>query len=154
MSDIPEFPAPRPRAVRAGRITLREIAILIAVVAIGLRVLPRPLDSLTAFVVPPVYLLARICPFLLRLLGYLGYVAWVVVPFVPAWITGDPADISLAKAALLITSPTVVRFMTRRRYTALWDILDPLVIATALPAVGAVGAVIGRLFAVCALSWK
>jgi hypothetical protein len=35
-----------------------------------------------------------------------------------------------------------------------WDLLDPLVIATALPAVAAVVALIGLLFAVGALSWN
>ena len=77
------FSPKRPQA-RPDPITLREVAIVIGVVAIGLRILPCPLDSMTAFVIPPFYFLARVWPQALRLLGMFGYVAWVAVPFVPA----------------------------------------------------------------------
>jgi hypothetical protein len=135
-------------------ITLREIAIVIGLVAIGLRALPHPLNFLTASVLAPAYFLTRMYPFLLRPLGLLGYLAWVVVPFLPAWITGEPSDFGLAKATLLFTSPGLARLVTWRDRTGRWDGLDPLVIASAPVAVGSIVVVIGRLFELGALSWN
>ena len=139
---------------RPDAITLREIAVAIGLVAIGLWVLPHPLDFLTASVVPPVYFLTRMHPFLLRPLGLIGYVAWVAVPFLPACITGEPSDFGLAKATLLFTAPGLARLVTWRDRTLWWDWLDPLVIASAPVAVPFIVFLTGRLFELGALSWN
>jgi hypothetical protein len=143
-----------PQRVQPDPITLREIALVIEVVAIELRVLPHPLDYLTATVLPPVYFLTRMYPFLLRPIGLLAYPAWVAVPFVPAWITGEASDFSLAEAALLFTAPSLARLATWRDRTERWDLLDPLVIASAPLAVGSIMLVIGRLFELGVLAWN
>ena len=127
---------------------------VIGVVAIGLRILPHPLDVLTAFLLPTVYFLARMYPSLLRPLALLGYPAWVAVTFLPARITGQPADFGLAEAALLFTTPGLARLVTWRDRTERWDGLDPLVIARAPVAVGSIVVVTVRLFEVGALSWN
>jgi hypothetical protein len=63
-------------------------------------------------VLPPVYFLTRTYPYLLRPVVLLGYLAWVAVPFVPTWITGERSDFGLATAALLFTAPGLARLGT------------------------------------------
>ena len=139
---------------RPAPITLREIAVVIGLVAIGLRVLPHPLDYLAASVLPPVYFLTRIYPFLLGLIGLLGYIALIVVPFLPAWITSEESDLSLAMATLLFTVPGIAWLETWRYPTGLWDVSDRLFLACAPFAVPFIVLVIVRLFEVGALSWN
>ncbi len=112
------------------------------------------MDFLTAFALPPVYFLLRVYPYLARPLGLLAYVAWVGVPFMPAWITGEPWDIGLAKATLFFTAPGIARFVTWRDCPELWDLLDPLVIGSAPFAVASIAILVGRLFELGALSWN
>lgn len=133
---------------RPDPITLREIAVVVGLVAIGLRVLPHPLNLLTASVLPPVYFLSRMYPSLLRPLGLLACLTWVGLPFLPAWITGDPWDFGVAKAALFFTAPGLARLVMWRDRTGRWDVLDPLVIASAPVAVPCIVVVIVRLFEV------
>jgi hypothetical protein len=139
---------------RPGSVTLREIAVVIALVAVGLRVLPHPLDFLTACVLPPVYFLTRAFPFLHRPIGLLGYLAWIAVTFLPAWITSEPSDFTLATGVVLLIAPTVARWMTWRDGTGRWDVLDQIVIASAPVALPFTIVLIGRLFEVGALSWN
>ena len=130
---------------RPDPITLRELVVVVGLAAIGLRVLPQPLDAFTALIIPPVYFLTRVYQSLGRSLCHFWCAVWVAVPFVPAWITGDSADIRLANTFLLVTAPTFARFVIWRDDVELWDILDPLVIATALPAMGAIAILTERL---------
>jgi hypothetical protein len=143
----------RNRLRRPDLINLREMAIIIGVVAIALRVLPRPLDLLTAFTATPLYFLSRIYPTIFRPLDPLWYMAWAIVPYVPAWVSGERSDVDLAKAFLLLTAPSFARFVIWRDWEELWPALDSLVIATALPAIGAVACLLVRLFEVGALSF-
>ena len=103
-----------------------------------------------AFIFAPAYFLIRVYPFLSKPLGMI----WVAVPFIPAWITGDPSDIAMAKDILFLTAPSFFRFVIWWDADELWDVLDPLVIATALPALLAVAVLFGRLFQVGALAWN
>ena len=107
-----------------------------------------------ANVLPSVFFLTRMYPSLLWPIVLLGYLAWVAVPFLLAWITGEPSDFGLAKAALLFTAPGLARLVTWRDRTGRWDVLDPLVIASAPVAVLSMLVVIGRFFEVEALSWN
>ncbi len=135
---------------RPDPITLREVGVVIGLVAIGLRAAPRPMDAVVAFIIAPVYFLIRVYPFLYKPFAMI----WVAVPFVPAWITGDPSDIAMAKDVLFLTAPTFARIVIWWDVDELWYVLDPLVIATAMPAVLAVAVLIGRLFQVGALAWN
>ena len=113
---------------RPAPITIREIAVVIGLVAIGLRVLPHPLNVLTAFVLPPVYFLNRIYPSMLRPIGLLGYLASVGISFLPAWITGESSDFTLGMIALLVIVIGIF-WLETWRYPGLWDILDRLFFA-------------------------
>jgi hypothetical protein len=55
-------PEARRSESRLRPITLREIGVVIGLVALGLRTLPRPLDLITATALPPVYFLTRSYP--------------------------------------------------------------------------------------------
>jgi hypothetical protein len=153
-NDAPEARKAKRSKSRPEPITLREIAFVIGVVAISLWLLPRPLNSLTAWVLPPFYFLIRACPSLRRPLGLFAYPAWVAVPFIPAWITGDTWDFGQAKITLAATAPAFARFVIWRDCDELWYVLDPLVIASAPVAVLCILGLIHRLFEVGALSWS
>jgi hypothetical protein len=103
--------AKRPES-RPDPITLRELAVAIGVVAIGLRELPHTLDYLVATGLPPVYFLTRMYLSLLRPLGLLGFLACVALPFIPTWITDEPSDFGLAKAVVLFSVPGLARLET------------------------------------------
>jgi hypothetical protein len=134
-------------------ILLRELTVVIALVAIGMRILPHPLDFWTASVLPPVYVLTRIAPSLLTALGLLGYLALIGVPFLPALITREPADLGLAMVSLLFTIP-ILAWLETWRSPGLWDVFDRLFIAFVPFAVPFFVVVIVRLFDVGALSWN
>lgn len=139
---------------RPDPITLREIALVIGVVAIGLHVLPRPMDLLAASVLPPVYFLIRMYPSLLRPIVLLGYLALIAVPFLPAWITGEPSDLSLGNISLLFTVPGLAWLETWGHPIGLWEVVDRLFLAYVPFAVPFFLLVIVRLFDVGALSWN
>jgi hypothetical protein len=153
-NDAPEASKVKRSKSRPEPITLREIAVVIGVVAIGLWLLPRPLNSLTAVILPPIYFLARASPSLRRPLTLLAYPAWVAAPFIPAWITGGSWDFGLAKITLAATAPTFARFVIWRDCDELWYVLDPLVIASAPVVVLCILSLIHRLFEVGALAWS
>jgi hypothetical protein len=152
-------PEARRSESRPRPISLREIAVVIGLVALGLRTLPHPLDLITPNALPPVYFLNRLYPSLLRPIGLLGYLAWVVVPFLPAWITGRPSDLSLGRTSLLFTIPCLAWFETWRHptwlwETGLWEAVDRLFLAWVPFAIPFFLMLIVRLFEVGALSWN
>jgi hypothetical protein len=135
-------------------ITLRRLAIIAGLATLGLWILPWPLDLVSCFVLPPVYLLTRAYPALRGPVRLLACLAWAGLSFTPAWITGDPADFDLAQATLLFTAPVVARVLTWRDVTGRWDALDPLVIACAPFALACAGGVIARLLPLSAFAWN
>jgi hypothetical protein len=126
--------------------------VAIALVALALQVLPRPLDR-AASVLAPLYFLGRAYPSLGRLSGLIALLAAVFLPFLPAWITGHPLDLSLAEATLFFIAPWLARAWTWRDRTGRWDFLDPLCIAAAPFAFTLIAIWIARLFWLGALSW-
>ena len=97
-------------------ITLREIATIVGLAAIGLGAFPHPLNFLTAFAMA-VYFLFRTHPVSRLPMVAFGFAAWVAAAFLPAWITGEPSDFDLARTVLFFTAPVFARLATWRDRT-------------------------------------
>jgi hypothetical protein len=78
-------------------------------------------------------------------------VAAVFAAFLPGLVTADPGDVALGDAAALVGAPMLARLWTWWDRSGRWDVLDPLVIATAPVALPPWLGVIGRLVQLAAL---
>ena len=136
-----------------GKITIREIALFIAVVAIGQRILPRPLDLLAVTSLPALYFPARIDPRLARPIGLAVLAAILLSSFLPVWHSNEPADLFLGKITAIALTPLLARIATWRCRSTTWDFVDPLVLLSAPFAFTLMVCVISRLFDLGVISW-